>query len=219
VDRVLVVDDDPRIRSFVGRALTGSGYTVTDAADGSTAFTKATRYRPDLVLLDLVMPGQGGMSLLGDLLRFDPTLNIIVLSALDDVPSKVRCLGLGAVDYLAKPFSVAELLARVQVRLRDSGAVASRRVRVGSGTVDLDRRIAWREGRSTRLTEGEFVLLQHLLKAGGAVCTREEIHSEVWGMCYDPGSNLLEVCVGRLRAKLGREAIETVRNVGYRLAA
>jgi two-component system, OmpR family, response regulator len=220
VARVLVVDDEPRIVSFVSRALSAEGFQVDGAHDGIRALELARTGRYELVVLDLLLPHVNGITVLRDLLESRPDQRVLVLSALSDVETKVRCLEFGASDYLSKPFSLAELIARVRARLRQPSAAPGRRVlRGGDLTLDLSRRVAETEGRHITLSEREFLLLEYLMRQEGEVCSREHLLSEVWGYSFDPGSNVVDVCVGRLRSKLGGDVIETVRNVGYRFNA
>jgi DNA-binding response OmpR family regulator len=141
---------------------------------------------------------------------------VLVLSAVGDVTSKVRCLRLGATDYLPMPFAVAELIARVQARLRQPAPEqADRWVRAGGVNLDTSRRVAEYRGRTVALSQRELLLLEHLMRRAGDVCHREQLLSDVWGYAFDPGTNVVDVYVGRLRAKLNLDLIETVRNVGY----
>jgi DNA-binding response OmpR family regulator len=218
--RVLVVDDEPRIVSFVSRALAAEGLGVDNAHDGYRALELAKARNYELVVLDLLLPGVDGVSVLQGIIEHRPEQRVLVLSAVSDVESRVRCLELGAVDYLAKPFALAELVARVRARLRQPPAQAAPRMLVaGRMSLDLVRRVADAGQGAVSLSEREFLLLQHLMRRAGEVCTREQILADVWGYSFDPGSNVVDVYVGRLRAKLGGELIETVRSVGYRLEA
>jgi two-component system, OmpR family, response regulator len=193
---------------------------VDGAHDGIRALELAKTGRYELVVLDLLLPHLNGISVLRDLLESRPDQRVLVLSALSDVETKVRCLEFGASDYLSKPFSLAELIARVRARLRQPSAGPRHRVlRGGALTLDLTRRIVEAEGNHIALSEREFLLLEYLMRQDGEVCSREHLLSEVWGYSFDPGSNLVDVCVGRLRSKLGGDVIETVRNVGYRFNA
>ena len=143
-----------------------------------------------------------------------------MLSAISDVEAKVRCLDLGAADYLTKPFSLAELLARIRTRVRDqSAAPPPKHLRVGGLMLDLQRQAAGRGDGLVSLANREFLLLEHLMRNAGGVCTREELLAAVWGYSFDPGTNVVDVYVGRLRSKLGADVVETVRNVGYSIAA
>ena len=218
--RVLVVDDEPRIASFISRALSAEGLGVDSAHDGRRALELARSRRYELVVLDLLLPGLDGVSVLQGILDSRPEQRVLILSALSDVDSKVRCLELGAADYLPKPFALAELVARVRARLRQPEAPAApRAITAGRVTLDLLRRMADAGQGAVGLSEREFLVLQYLMRKAGEVCTREELLADVWGYSFDPGSNVVDVYVGRLRSKLGPEVIETVRNVGYRLDA
>jgi len=219
--RVLLVDDEPRIVSFVSRALSAEGFQVDSALDGIRGLELARTGRYELVVLDLLLPGQDGVSVLQDLMESQPDQRVLVLSALSDVSSKVRCLQLGASDYLPKPFSLAELLARVRARLRQpaSGPDERRFLNVGGVRLDLVRRVADAGDGAVALSGREFLVLQHLMLKRGEVCSRQQLLADVWGYSFDPGSNVVDVCVGRLRAKLGPDVIETVRSVGYRIQA
>ncbi len=218
--RVLVVDDEPRIVSFVSRALSEEGFRVDSATDGPRALELARSGRYELVVLDLLLPGRDGVSVLSELVEERPEQRVLVLSALSDVESKVRCLELGASDYLPKPFALAELLARVRARLRQpASGPAGRFLTCGRVTLDLVRRTVDSGEGAVSLSEREFHLLRHLMQAQGDVCARQRLLADVWGYSFDPGSNVVDVCVGRLRAKLGSDVIETVRSVGYRFDA
>jgi DNA-binding response OmpR family regulator len=218
--RVLVVDDEPRIVSFVSRALTAEGFGVDSAHDGLRALDLARSLSYDLILLDLRLPGLDGITVLRSLLEIRPEQRVLILSAITDVDSKVRCLELGASDYLPKPFALAELLARIRARLRQQHVRSEPRILEWGGVrLDVLRRTADGGTGPVALSEREFLLLQHLIRVQGEVCTRDELLSSVWGFSFDPGSNVVDVYVGRLRSKLGAATIETVRNVGYRFVA
>jgi len=218
--RVLVVDDEPRIVSFVSRALFAEGFQVDGAHDGIRGLELARTGSYELVVLDLLLPHLDGMSVLQGLMESRPDQRVLVLSALSDVETKVRCLEFGASDYLSKPFSLAELIARIRARLRQPGSGPRPRFLRGGGlTLDLTRRVAEVGGRRVSLSEREFLLLEHLMRQEGEVSSRQRLLADVWDYSFDPGSNVVDVCVGRLRAKLGGDVIETVRNVGYRFNA
>jgi DNA-binding response OmpR family regulator len=218
--RVLVVDDEPRIVSFISRALSSEGLGVDSAYNGTRALELARTGRYELVVLDLLLPGMDGISVLQGIMESRPEQRVLILSALSDVDSKVRCLELGASDYLPKPFALAELVARVRARLRQRSAPpVARTLTAGGLTLDMLRRVADAGAGPVGLSEREFLLLQHLMRKVGEVCTREELLADVWGYSFDPGSNVVDVYVGRLRSKLGSDLIETVRSVGYRLQA
>ena len=220
MSRVLVIDDEPRIASFISRALTAEGLGVDSAHDGALALDLAKRRRYDLVILDLLLPTVSGLAVLRGILEERPDQRVLVVSALADVGSKVEALEMGATDYLSKPFALAELVALVRARLRQPGAPAlPRTLRVGGLTLDFLRRVADIGEGPVSLSEREFLLLQHLMQHPGEVSGREQLLADVWSYAHDPGSNVVDVCVRRLRSKLGPDLIETVRNVGYRLDA
>jgi DNA-binding response OmpR family regulator len=216
VPQLLMIDDEPGIRRLVSRTLTSAGFVVNYAVDGPSGLEQALAGHYELVLLDLMLPGMDGVSVLRQLMHDRPSQRVLVLSAVGDVTSKVRCLRLGATDYLPKPFAVAELIARVQARLRQPAPEqADRWVRAGGVNLDTSRRVAEYRGRTVALSQRELLLLEHLMRRAGDVCHREQLLSDVWGYAFDPGTNVVDVYVGRLRAKLNLDLIETVRNVGY----
>lgn len=214
--RLLVVDDEPRIGAFLDRGLSAHGFRVDVAATGSDGVSRAESSTYDLIVLDLLLPDTDGVAVLRRLTSTTPRQRVLVLSAIDAVDSKVRCLEAGAVDYLPKPFSLAELVARINRRLGEPvGPSPSRWLRVGDLALDLQRRVLRVGDRDVPVSNREFVLLAHLMRRAGEVCTREELLKQVWGYSFDPGSNVVDVYVRRLRAKLSGSQIETVRNVGY----
>jgi two-component system, OmpR family, response regulator len=220
VAHLLVVDDEPRICRFVSRALEAHGHSVETARTGEDALEMAASSEFALILLDLLLPGLDGYEVLERLLALESTTRVLVLSAVGDVESRVQCLRMGAVDYLPKPFAVAELLARVDSRLMEQPTRApSRWLTVGAVHLDMQKRVLYDGDRSASLSQREFILLGHLMRRAGEVCTRDELLGEVWGFRFDPGSNVLDVYVGRLRSKLARRYIETVRSVGYSFSA
>jgi len=227
VARILVADDEPGIRAFIGRALAAAGYTADFAATGAQALQRALASHYDLVILDLVMPDMAGQVVLERLLATDPEQAVLVLSCLADVASKVDCLERGAQDYLTKPFSLAELLARVRVRVRVrprglAGEAGHDRtgeiVRAGRLTLDTGRLVADIGAGPVPLTRLEFLLLRELAEHAGQSVPKGQLLATVWGYDFDPGSNVVDVCVRRLRSKLGFGLIKTVRGEGYHLA-
>jgi len=221
--RILVVDDEPGIRSFIGRALGAAGYAADFAATGAEALRRVHASRYDLVILDLVMPDMAGQVVLERMLAARPDQAVLVLSCLADVAAKVDCLERGAQDYLTKPFSLAELLARVRVRLRGGTAEngpdrAGEIVRAGGLTLDVGRLAADIGTGPVPLTRLEFLLLRELAEHPGRSVPKEQLLASVWGYDFDPGSNVVDVCVRRLRSKLGFDLIKTVRGEGYQLA-
>lgn len=219
--RVLVVEDEARIRAFLARAFEVEGFAVDVVQDGEHGLERALAGSYEFVILDLVLPGQDGLDVLGELHRRRPALPVLILSARSDMATKLRSFELGAVDYLVKPFSLDELLARARVQLRrahgdDDGSV----LRTGHVALDLARRQAHVGDTVADLSDREFRLLHFLMLHVGEVVSRQRLLSEVWGFDFDPRSNVVDVCVRRLRRQLGPEAqIETIRNAGYRAAA
>ena len=218
--RILVVEDEPMIARFVGRALRSRGWIVDWANDGKRALQLVFSTDFSLVLLDLMIPGIGGEEVLRKIVAARPDQKVMVVSGRSDSQTKVDCLEAGAADYLSKPFSVDELLPRVQVRLREQTTpTGDAYLRREGLSLDLTHRKAFVASNQIHLTEREFMLLAHLLSDGDKVFSREELLSEVWGYSFDPGSNVVDVYIRRLRSKLGGHLIETVRNVGYRVTA
>jgi len=217
VARILVVDDEPEIVRFIRRALENEGHQVSICTDGAEGLCRAVADRPDLVVLDLLMPGVTGQAVLGGLLAQNADQKVLVLSAAADVDTRVACLERGAVDFLAKPFSVRELVARVRARLQVAATGADDVVRVGALALDVRRRKLLAHGTACELSHREFLLLLCLMRRAGAPCSREELLSEVWGYDFDPGTNVVEACVARLRSKLPGQVVHTVRNVGYKI--
>jgi DNA-binding response OmpR family regulator len=215
--RVLVVEDDDRIAHLVARALQDDGNAVQRAANGTDGMVAAAEGEFDLIVLDLMLPGLDGRDILRRLARARPELPILVLSAMPEIGIRVACLDAGAVDFVGKPFAMPELLARVRRRMRPAPPPNRSQVEVGPVRLDLRLRRASVHGRSIELSAREFLLMQYLMLRAGDVCTRAELLADVWGLTFDPGSNVVDVCIGRLRAKLDtHERVETVRHVGYR---
>jgi DNA-binding response OmpR family regulator len=220
--RVLVIEDEPRIRAFLARGLTAEGLDVDEIGDGRGGLARALTEDYDLVILDLLLPELDGLSVLRTLHTKRPALPVLILSARSDLPTKLRGFELGATDYLAKPFSFDELLARVRVQLKRKAPPENGRtvIRAGMLALDLATRRAHLDGTVTDLTAREFQLLRQLAEHPNEVISRERLLSEVWGYHFDPRSNVVEVCIRRLRKKLGPKApIETVRHAGYRVSA
>jgi DNA-binding response OmpR family regulator len=219
--RILVVEDEARILAFLARGLEAEGYSVAAARDGREALRLAETGAWDLVVLDLLLPAVDGLTVLRRIHDVRPELPVVILSARGDLRTRLQGFDLGATDFVSKPFALAELLARIRAQLRRSGvADDGNLLRAGTVVLDLARREARVGNVVATLSDREFRLLHHLALHAGEVVSRERLLAEVWGYAFDPGSNVVEVCVRRLRQKLGGEApIETVRHAGYRLAA
>jgi two-component system, OmpR family, copper resistance phosphate regulon response regulator CusR len=214
-NKVLAIDDEPGVLRFVQRALRSEGFDVDTATNGESGFHMALEGSYDVVILDLLMPGTDGISVLARLMRRRPELSVIVLSCLTDTTSKVRCLDMGADDYLAKPFSLDELLARVKARIRDRSSLNGHTLTTRGLVLDPVRQEADAGAGPVRLTRRETMLLATLMRHAGSTVSKERLLSSVWGYCFDPMSNVVDVYVRRLRAKLTPDAISTVRGVGY----
>ena len=214
--RVLVIEDEPRLLAFVREALEAEGLIVDAAGDGAAGLEAALTGAHDLVVLDLMLPGLGGLAVLERLRDAEPNLPVLVLSARSELDVKVRGFELGATDYVTKPFALDEFMARVRVQLRRGRQHAV--LRVGRLVLDLIAHQAVMGEAVVELSDREFALLRTLMEHAGTVVAREELLSTVWGIGFDPGTNVVEVCVRRLRRKLGAAApIETVRHAGYRI--
>jgi two-component system copper resistance phosphate regulon response regulator CusR len=219
--QILVVEDETRISDFLARALRAEGMCVCVADDGPEGLAFALSHLFDLVILDLMLPSLDGLEVVRQIHAHKPELPVLILSARSDLETKLRGFALGADDYLAKPFSLDELLARVRVQGRRRHRGGDEDIlHAGALVLDQARREARMGAHASRLTDGEFRLLHHLLEHAGEVISRERLLAEVWGYDFDPRSNVVDVSIRRLRRKLGPGApIETVRNVGYRLVA
>lgn len=213
---ILIVEDDPLIGAFVQKGLRRNGYATRIADDGVTARELGMSDEFDLVVLDLGLPDRDGLRVLREMRSAGYTVPVVVLTGLPERDA-ATCLESGADDYMRKPFHFDELLARIRSRLRTPGT-ANRVALTGAGiTLDLRRRHAWLGDEQIELTPREFVLLETFLRHPDEVLDRDQLLSRVWGFAVDPGTNVVNVYVNSLRKKLGMDAIETVRGVGYRL--
>jgi len=216
---ILIVEDEQRISAFVEKGLTAAGYTATVVADGRSALDYVSTGSFDLILLDVGLPGIDGFEVLSRLRAQGETMPIIMLTARTSVDDTVAGLDGGANDYLPKPFKFDELLARVRLRLRESGqlTVAESTLDHAGISLDLKTRRVTVGGRAIDLSAREFALAEQFLRHPEQVLSREQLLSRVWGFDFDPGSNVVDVYVRYLRAKIGVDRIETVRGMGYRL--
>jgi DNA-binding response OmpR family regulator len=221
--KILVIEDEPGIVDFLERGLRAQGFDVVSATDGVSGADAAIGQDVDLVVLDLMLPGRGGLDVLAMVHEAKPGLPIIVLTALGEVEHRVAGLDAGAVDYLTKPFSLTELAARIRAQLRAAAQMPRTTLSAGDIEVNLITREVRRGGELVRLSTTEFELLTYLMHNRGHVLSREQILRAVWGYEYDPGTNVVDVYIGYLRRKLRRQGtntpIVTVRSVGYRLDA
>jgi len=217
---VLVVDDDERVRNLMRRALRLEGYRVTEAADGEAALHELREAEPDLIILDVMLPGIDGIEVCRRLRSVSET-PVLMLTARDTVPDRVQGLDSGADDYVVKPFDLDELLARVRAFGRRARAEKPQTLRFAGLTLDPGTREAWRDERKLALTPREFELLELFLRHPRQALPRELISDRVWGYDYEGESNVIDVCVKYLREKLeaggAPRLIQTVRGVGYAL--
>lgn len=220
--RVLLVEDEPGIVDFVRRGFEADGFSVQAATDGVQGERLALDEPFDAIVLDLMLPGRDGLEVLASVRRAKPEVPVIVLTARGEIEDRVVGLDAGAVDYLVKPFSLAELRARVRAQLRVVAQTASPTTLRGADIeVNLLTRQVRRGDTTVQLSSTEFELLVYLIRHCGQVVSREQILGAVWGYEHDPATNVVDVYIGYLRRKLGRRddpaPIYTVRAVGYRL--
>jgi len=219
MNQILIIEDNPRITDFLESGLQAHGFTIIAVDTGQAALQMVQTCEIDLGILDLGLPDQDGLTVLKALRGQGHTFPIVVLTARDGVENTVTGLERGADDYITKPFSFEELLARIRVQLRNRqlpGSPQEALLRVSGIKLDLLTRQAWVSNRSVELSTREFLLAEYFLRHPMQVLTREQILDRIWGYDYDPGTNIVNVYVGHLRKKLGKDQIETVRGMGYR---
>jgi len=216
VTHILIAEDEPRISAFVSRGLESAGYTTTIVESGDSALEFALGGDIDLVLLDVGLPGMDGFEVLRHLRGQGATVPVVMLTARSSTRDTVQGLDAGANDYVAKPFKFDELLARVRSRQRENVNTGSIGVVYGDISLDPLTRRARAGGREFDLSAREFALAEQFLRHPGQVLSREQLLSRVWGLDFDPGSNVVDVYVRYLRSKFGPEHIVTVRGAGYR---
>jgi|tagenome__1003787_1003787.scaffolds.fasta_scaffold20581790_2 DNA-binding response OmpR family regulator len=220
--QIMVVEDEALIAAFIEKGLRAEGHAVSIEPSGERALERVATERPDVVLLDVMLPGVDGFGVLGAIRAIEPSLPVIMLTARGDVADRVHGLDLGATDYLVKPFAFAELSARVRAHLRTAAGRDARAdvLEVGRLRLDLLARQATVEGVEVTVTTREFALLAYLMRHPRQVLSRQQMLDAVWGFAHDPRSNVVDVYVGYLRGKLDSgepSVIETVRGMGYRL--
>lgn len=214
---ILIIEDEDRIASFVEKGLRSAGYATVRAATAGEGFEFALNVEVDMAILDLGLPDEDGLRLLTRLRAKGFNAPVIILTARDTPADTVKGLESGADDYMAKPFSIDELLARIRLRLRGGSADEPTTLTAGRLTLDLHSRKVRVDGAEHELSSREFTLAETFMRHPGQVLSREQLLEMVWGYSFDPGSNLVDVYVRYLRAKVGPEAIKTIRGVGYRL--
>lgn len=214
---ILIVEDEDRIASFVEKGLTSAGYATVRAATAAEGFEHALNTSVDLAVLDLGLPDEDGLRLLSRLRALKFSAPVIILTARDTPADTVRGLDSGADDYMAKPFSIDELLARIRLRLRGGSVEEPTTLTSGRLTLDLHSRKMMVDGAEHELSSREFTLAETFMRHPGQVLSREQLLEMVWGYSFDPGSNLVDVYVRYLRTKIGAASVKTVRGVGYRL--
>ncbi len=222
--RVLLIEDDVKIASFVLKGLRAAGFVADHAEDGESGLEMALTGSYDLAVVDLMLPGRDGLSVIREIRREQVDLPVIILSARGEVADRVRGLETGADDYLPKPFAFSELLARIQALLRRSGGgTEATRLTVGDLTLDLVSREVFRAGQKIELQPLELSLLAYLMRNAGRVVSKTMIMEHVWGYDFDPGTNVVEARISRLREKMDRgfdrKLIHTIRGVGYVIRA
>jgi two-component system OmpR family response regulator len=219
--KVLIVEDEKKIASFLRKGLESQGFVVDVSHHGDEGFTLATTRPYDAAILDIMLPGKDGLSILRNLRDRKSPLPVILLTARSELNERLEGLNLGADDYLTKPFHIEELIARLHAVARRATGATQSILTVGDLTMNLLTREVRRAGQRLELTAREFSLLEHLMRSPGRVLTRVEICERVWEYNFDPGTNLVDVYVQRIRKKVDGDfpakLIETIRGVGYRI--
>jgi two-component system OmpR family response regulator len=219
--KILVVEDEKKIASFIRKGLEAAGFVVDECHHGDEGFTLATTRPYDAIVLDIMLPGKDGLSILRNLRGRKMSVPVILLTARSELNERLDGLNLGADDYLTKPFFIEELAARLHAVARRASGTTQSILAVEDLTVNLLTREVKRGDRRIELTAREFALLESLMRSPGRVLTRAQICEQVWDYNFDPGTNLVEVYVQRLRKKVDEGAatklIETIRGVGYRM--
>jgi two-component system, OmpR family, response regulator QseB len=220
MNRILIVEDETHIFTPVQKGLRANGFITSIAATGQEAIDLAIDADFDLIILDLGLPDVDGWAVLQELRQRGEQMPIIILTARDDIHDKIAGLEGGANDYMTKPFSFQELLARVRLRLKENKVVLEKEehiLKIGNISLNLHTHQVSIDDNIIELPAREFALLETLMKNPGFAISREQLLKEVWGYDYDPGTNIVDVYVGYLRKKMGNKLIETVRGIGYRL--
>ncbi len=224
--KILLVEDEQKIADFICEGLRAKKFSVTHCSDGNQGYEVASRNTHDAIILDIMLPGRDGLDILRSLRQTGIDTPIILLTARNELGDRVQGLEMGADDYLAKPFYVEELNARIQALLRRHGGTQQNVLEVGTLQLDLINRSINCHGQSVELTSREFSLLEYLMRSPNQVLTRGQLLEHVWGYDFDPCTNVVDVCIKRIRRKLASlenagkmvGAIESVRGTGYRLS-
>ncbi len=222
--KVLLVEDERKIAGFVCAGLKEQGFLVEHCADGTSGYERSISCEYDVILLDIMLPGRDGLSILKSLRKAGSTTPVILLTARNELDDRVEGLSLGADDYLGKPFFVEELIARIHAVVRRASGERQNLLAVGEFRLDRITREVTCQAKSVDLTGREFNLIEYLMRSPGRVFTRTQILEHVWGYDFDPSTNVVDVCIQRIRRKIasvgftvdGESPIESVRGVGYR---
>ena len=221
--RILVVEDQKKMAAHLRKALREGGHAVDEAHNGDDALILATNEPYDAIVLDIMLPGRDGLSVLRTLRQRNVSTPVLILSARGETSERIEGLNIGADDYMTKPFSMEELVARVNALLRRAAGERAHLLKVGDLSMNLVSREVLRAGRKAELTMREFGLLEYLMRSAGRVVTRTQILEHVWGYHFDPGTNVVEVYIQRVRKKMDEgfdpKLIRTVFGHGYKLSA
>ncbi len=225
--KVLLVEDEQKIADFVCSGLAARGFAVTHCNDGNTGLAQILQGNFEVVILDVMLPGRDGLSVLMAMRSAGVPTPVILLTTRNELGDRIEGLNLGADDYLAKPFFVEELAARIRALMRRVAGDRQNTLQVGHLKLDRITRQASCSGQTIELTTREFSLLEYLMRSAGQVFTRSQILEHVWGYDFDPSTNVVDVCIKRIRGKMGElqtagdaaSSIESVRGTGYRFRA
>jgi DNA-binding response OmpR family regulator len=224
--KILLVEDEQKIADFICEGMRTKNFTITHCADGNQGYESASKNTFDIIILDIMLPGRDGLDILRSIRQMGIDTPVILLTARNELGDRVQGLEMGADDYLAKPFYVEELNARIQALLRRHTGTQQHVIEVGSLQLDCINRSINCQEQSVELTSREFSLLEYLMRSPNKVLTRGQLLEHVWGYDFDPCTNVVDVCIKRIRRKLtslesaGKMvgAIESVRGTGYRLS-
>ncbi|WP_323847427.1 response regulator transcription factor [Microbulbifer magnicolonia] len=215
--RILLIEDDQSLADGIATALRHTGYAVDRAETGAAGISLAQAARPDVIILDLGLPDMDGVDVLKQLRRKSISSSVLILTARDDLPSKIGGLDAGADDYLTKPFAVDELLARLRALERRAGLGLSAEIQVGDVSINLASHEVTRAGESIKLSRREFTLLRALAERPGHILSREQLEDKLYSWGEEVASNTVDVHIHNLRKKIYPEFIQTIRGVGYKL--